>query len=114
MRRPATSKDYEEMAVAASKFFGELYAERRKQLAKFGHQSYDWPGGGFFIGARDQAKVTCEAADKAGRVNWIHIITEEFYEACAETDPVALRAELIQLAAVALAAVQDLDAKEGK
>jgi len=62
------------------------------------------------------------AAARAQRVNdlrvqrgepatWEMILLEEVWEALAETDPVKLRAELIQVAAVAVAWVEDIDSR---
>jgi hypothetical protein len=71
---------------------------------KFGRQ-YDVPDGTgdaeetFY---RDQARLDCQEAFGRGDGTWRHILTEEFYEATAEDDPTALRAELLQVAAVAL------------
>lgn len=59
------------------------------------------------------AKARCRAASinegGDGSITWEHILTEEFFEALAEDDPAALRGELVQLAAVAVKAVQALD-----
>lgn len=42
---------------------------------------------------------------------WSTILAEEFYEAMNETDPVKLRKELVQVAAVAVSWIEDLDRK---
>ncbi|MEY9934267.1 hypothetical protein ABH926_008932 [Catenulispora sp. GP43] len=39
------------------------------------------------------------------------MLLEEVYEALAEVDPAALRAELVQVAAVAAAWVEDIDSR---
>lgn len=44
-----------------------------------------------------------------GTVTWWHILREEVFEAAAEDDPAKLRAELIQVAAVALKMIDALD-----
>lgn len=44
-----------------------------------------------------------------GTVTWWHILREEVFEAAAEDDPAALRAELVQVAAVALKMIDALD-----
>jgi hypothetical protein len=41
--------------------------------------------------------------------SWDGILLEEVFEALAETDPVKIRAELIQVAAVAVAAIEAID-----
>ena len=59
------------------------------------------------------AKARCKAASQNeggnGTITYEHILTEEWAEALAESDPAALRAELIQLAAVAVQWVETLD-----
>lgn len=42
---------------------------------------------------------------------WRTILAEEVYEAFAETDPARLRHELVQVAAVAAAWVEDIDSR---
>ncbi|MEA1264183.1 hypothetical protein MicroSTF_14160 [Microbacterium sp. STF-2] len=48
-----------------------------------------------------------------GTVTWWHILREEVFEAAAEEHVVALRAELVQIAAVAVKMIDALDAKAG-
>ena len=48
------------------------------------------------------AKRRCDAEHDTGRGTWVSILLEEVFEACAEDDPARLRAELVQVAAVAL------------
>lgn len=45
-----------------------------------------------------------------GTVTWWHILREEVFEAAAENDPEKLRAELVQVAAVAVKMIDALDA----
>lgn len=47
-----------------------------------------------------------------GTVTWRDILSEEVFEAYAESDPEKLRAELIQVAAVAVKMVDALDTNE--
>ncbi|MDY0829103.1 hypothetical protein SK224_08170 [Microbacterium sp. BG28] len=47
-----------------------------------------------------------------GTVTWWHILREEVFEAAAEDDPAKLRAELVQVAAVALKMIDALEALE--
>lgn len=49
---------------------------------------------------------------KAGRGTWRDILAEEFNEALAESDPDRLRAELVQVAAVAVNWVEAIDRRE--
>jgi hypothetical protein len=46
-----------------------------------------------------------------GRPTWRHLVLEEVAEAFAESDPVRLRAELLQVAALAVSWVETLDAR---
>lgn len=50
-----------------------------------------------------------DRATEAGELTWRLILTEEFAEALAETDPTKLRAELVQVAAVAMQWVAAID-----
>lgn len=49
----------------------------------------------------------------AGAHNWDTILLEELFEALAESDLQKLRTELIQVAAVAVAWVEDIDSRGG-
>lgn len=64
-----------------------------------------------FARIADQARRNCEKADRDGYVTWSHIARKEFWAAMAETDPVKLRAGLLQLGAVCAAWVCDIDAR---
>jgi hypothetical protein len=62
--------------------------------------------------AREMANVLramTDAASEDGTLTWRHVILEEVGEALAETDPAALRAEVVQVAAMALRWLLDLD-----
>lgn len=48
------------------------------------------------------------------RLTWMAILLEEVLEAAVETDPQRLREELIQVAAVAVKWVEDIDQRESK
>lgn len=93
----------------------EVCDERAQQDAKWGQQNHpDGTGTGSGSAplaewARDQARTRCNAKFAAGRGTWELILAEEFWEAIAETDPTKLRAELIQIAAVAVAWVEAID-----
>ena len=58
------------------------------------------------------AKARTDAAAQRGgdgSVTFEHILTEEWAEAMAESDPDALRAELVQVAAVAVQWIEAID-----
>jgi hypothetical protein len=92
----------------------EVAQERLRQIDRFGIQNHpDGTGGTPARSAADWARTKCDENAAAGSVTWRDILREETYEALAETDPVALRTELIQVAAVASAWVEALDRRLG-
>src|SRR5712675_2039118 len=72
----------------------------------------DGTGGGGRQTWETIAKIACDRATRENRCTWAHVLDEETAEALAETDPVKLRAELIQVAAVALHWVWNLDKRK--
>jgi predicted house-cleaning noncanonical NTP pyrophosphatase (MazG superfamily) len=91
----------------------DVAAERAAQDAMWGVQDLPDGTGAEHAAAADAAKRDCREAWAGARLTWRHILAEEFHEALAETDPQALRTELIQTAAVAVKWVQALDRREG-
>lgn len=103
----------------------EVADERRKQDAKWGVQNHPLGFGPHSHGAgildtvsaarasgkshEEWAKFQCQQAAKRGDVTWAHIMHEEHVEAMTAPSPEAARAELIQLAAVCVAAVECID-----
>lgn len=109
----------------------EIDEERARQDKKFGQQ--DWPDidprdiavatrGYWASRAKIWRDVNAERAEPSTgprclgdqpephiHTAWDGILLEEVYEALAESDPAKLRAELIQVAAVAVAWVQAID-----
>lgn len=89
----------------------EVLAERIRQDAKWGEQNH--PDGTGVSPEQpklaDQARAMCQQAFAEGRGDWAHILFEEVREALAESDPAKLRAELLQVAAVAVAWVEAID-----
>ncbi len=84
--------------------------ERVSQDNKWGEQSHpDGTGGTSWETERDGAIASCGQAFAAGSGTWRHILEEETAEAYAESDLGRLRAELIQVAAVAVAWIEDID-----
>lgn len=85
-------------------------AERQRQLETFGEQHHpDGTGQYPETVDADVARMACQNAAEGGYLDWLHILREEVAEAFAESDPAALRAELIQVAAVCAAWIHDLD-----
>lgn len=88
----------------------DVAAERVAQDVRFGMQVLPDGTGGEDAGAESEVarRSTDEAAD-LGALTWRHVLAEEVLEAFAESDPRRLRAELIQVAAVAVKWTQALD-----
>lgn len=88
----------------------EVYAERARQDDRWGEQNH--PDG---TGNRDQQRYAefrqkwCKDAFGAGYGTWADILAEEVAEAEGERDPARLRAELIQVAAVAVCWAEAID-----
>ena len=106
----------------------EIEAERDKQDARWGVQNHpmafdmSWAGNAdrkaagaylcrmYEIPHEAQAKLLCENDAEEGCLTWPRILIEEVSEAVsAAGDPVAMRAELVQVAAVAAAMIEALD-----
>lgn len=89
---------------------GLVADERIAQFDKFGEQNHrngtGWAGDPMLAVVYRNA---CNAVASQGRLTWRHILAEEYHEALAETDPAKLRAELVQVAAVAVAWVEAID-----
>src|ERR1043165_159487 len=96
--------------ITSPSVLDEVAAEGRAIDAKWGEQNHPdgtgyWPREFEVEAAREE----CKAAAKYGYLTWRHVLREEVAEAFAETDPAAIRAELIQVAAVAVAWVEAID-----
>ncbi|QDQ93726.1 hypothetical protein FND50_25185 [Rhodococcus sp. WB9] len=91
------------------KILNEIRAERARQDEKWGEQNhFDGTGPGYQKHA-EAARQRCQNAAALGLVSFKDILDEEVNEAYAEDDSAKLRAELIQVAAVAVAWVEKLD-----
>lgn len=104
-----------------STVLGELAEERARQDATWGEQHHpDGTGprvalAGRLVSMEDQAndaRLECQTAARRNSVTWRHILREEVHEAFAESDPAALRVELVQVAAVAVAWIEAIDRRE--
>lgn len=95
--------------------------ERAAQDLKWGQSNHpDVPAGvkfpcAFFgIPSADAARLFCETAFRAGTGSLAHILLEEVSEAIEDAhDPVRLRAELVQVIAVATKWVEQIDRRKG-
>lgn len=101
-------------AVPTNRVLDEVMRERERQHAKWGEQNYPMGTGGFLLyefmdAGASLAKENCDVAFQEKRGTFAHILWEEFTEVMEEDDPAKLRAELIQLAAVAVQMVEAID-----
>ncbi|GAA1639881.1 hypothetical protein GCM10009733_041280 [Nonomuraea maheshkhaliensis] len=93
-----------------ARVLADVAAERVAQDVRFGMQLLpDGTGGEGTAKESDEARRSTDEAAGGGRLTWRHILAEEVLEAFAESDPERLRAELIQVAAVAVKWTQALD-----
>ena len=115
-----------EAVQRTQRVISDVVGERGRQLRKWGDQSH--PNMALSMPApipaqfsqimgccmADEARQMCEDANDAGHPNWANILNEEFCEAMEQVgmqDEAALRKELIQVAAVAVSWVEDIDRK---
>jgi hypothetical protein len=100
--------------LAVDRVLDEVFDERRRQHTKWGEQNH--PDGTDLFWSRlaealdpKRAKEHCDEGTTHGFLTFAHILVEEVAEALAETDPERLRAELLQVAAVAVSWVEAID-----
>jgi hypothetical protein len=93
----------------------DVAIERTRQDEKWGLQNHPDGTGGFgrSLDATD-AKRECQEAFATGEGTWALVLQEEVAEALAESDREALRMELVQVAAVAVAWIEALDRRDAK
>jgi hypothetical protein len=97
-------------ATTTFRVLEDVAAERARQRARYGAQALpDGTGGTFRAAGRRLSQRRCDRATAAGRVTWAHVLEEEVSEVLAETDAELLRAELVQVAAVAVQWIEALD-----
>ena len=87
----------------------EIHLERHLQDQKWGEQNHPDGTDKTFKDIADEARVVADMSAKQNRLTWFKILNEEVMEAFAEEDPKKLRAELIQVAAVAVAWIEAID-----
>jgi len=94
----------------------EVEAERQAQDKRWGEQNHPQQGGNapakgiaHYAELADQWKRFNDARVKAGTLGFDSILLEEVYEALGEESPGLRREELLQVAAVAVCAVEALD-----
>ena len=90
----------------------DLWNERGAQDEKWGKQHHPDGTHYSFKSDADNARMQCTYAALSGYLTWGHILAEEFYEAMAEEEWAPLRAELVQVAAVCMAWIEDGDSRD--
>lgn len=104
-------------AMTLNDVLADVAAERARQDARWGVQNHpDGTGADYTLSEVAEldvrfARTRCDRAFERGAGSWEHILYEEFCEAMAEDDPVRLRAELVQLAAVAVHWMEAIDTR---
>lgn len=105
------------------KIVNEILNERERQDRKWGIQNHPCVPSNitalnihkvYRLPSEKEAKDMCENAFRMGNGTWGHIALEEFVEAlCAPTEELR-RAELVQLAAVIVANIENIDRNKAK
>ena len=96
--------------IATLDVLSDVIAERKQQDQRYPNQQL--PNGtnpSYYLQMADMQKDRVDLLARRRELTWADILTEEFYEALAEEDTARLRVELIQVAAVAVRWVEDLD-----
>ena len=94
---------------ATKKALQDVQKERIFQDEKWGAQNHEDGTSIDYKAIAEIVKIDCQSRFDKGTGTWSHILMEEVWESLAEEDPILLRKELIQVAAVAVAWVEDLD-----
>jgi hypothetical protein len=92
--------------------FNDVMDERVRQDAKWGVQNHPDGTSETLAPLALEAKALTDALARSGHLTWKEILNEEVQEAFAEEDVDALRKELVQVAAVAIAWIQDIDRRK--
>lgn len=110
-RDPELAADLKELnaKVTAGAVLSEIADERARQDAKWGEQNHPDGTGPAFRTFAESGRDRCQQAAADGELTWRDILREETGEAYAEQDAGALRTELIQVAAVAVAWIEAID-----
>ena len=104
--------------ISTEDVLDDVMSERLRQIQLWGHQSLqDWTGPDrsyINLGVNSGiVKRLQHFNDTYGQPSWAHVLLEEVFEALSEEDQKKLRAELVQVAAVAVSWVEDIDRQNG-
>lgn len=96
--------------IMPSNVLADIVEERHRQTAEYGQQSLpDGTGNPCYAETARLCQTVNAALEIRDAITWLDVLKEEYYEAMAESDPVRLRAELVQIAAVSVAWIEDID-----
>jgi hypothetical protein len=108
--RPVSVTSEAASAGRTAAVLDEVAAELRRAEAKFPDQHLpDGGGDPRWAELRDAQRAKTDRKLADGTATWLDVVLEETYEAFAEVDPVLLRAELVQVAAMAIRWINDID-----
>ena len=95
-----------------TRVFHDVLIEAARASEKFGNENLDGcrPD---LVAVAEAIKLETDAQMENGETTWSAIIAEEFMEVLTEEDPVKRRAELVQLAAVAVRWAEAIDRRAG-
>lgn len=96
---------------AIGNVLADVRNERWRQEAKYPANYVDGTGGEYAAAICVILRDLCSRSFEVGKCTFAQVLVEELCEALAERDPEKLRAELIQVAAVACKWVEALDAR---
>lgn len=96
--------------------FAEIVTERHRQDEIHPNTTHipDGTGGGGRKTWETIARISCDHAAREGRLTYAHVFNEETAEVLAEEDPTKLRAELVQVGAVCVKWIEELDRRLAK
>lgn len=100
------------MRTIGSRVIDDFVTERERQDAKH-PGTVDFPDGtgAIYSYLAKHARFACDVAASQGTCTWKNVLEEEVCEAFAESDPAKLRAELVQVMAVAGRWIETIDSR---
>lgn len=115
--KPEGEADFDAPALTPTqKVLLEVEAERKAQDERWGEQNHPLGGGKNPAAAREVYAQKAEGWKainddrvEADTMGWDSIVLEEVFEALAEEDPQVAREEWVQIAAVAVAAIERIE-----
>lgn len=101
------------MSDLTPRVLDEVAQERAWRKTRWANQAFpDGTGTRAAREAAEEARRWRQTASRTGNLRWRDMLTEEVYGAFAESDPARLRARLTNVAAVAVAWIEDLESRD--